>query len=476
MPKIKQVSFVNHPLFGDATFDFTIEQHQPADSIVLAGENGSGKTRLLEELYQGIKADYHADALVRTQHQTVITVDLSDSRFYNFENPRLAITTAKLITSHDDSQNVYRKVEFYRDTATRSTLIHHVGEKNRINEIRQFSLNSAYSATDINYIPRQKIRGVTNLTLDSGELHKPDDVAREITQLLIDIVSQDNDDIALYARQHPGRSIPKSLLDSLRMTRFTRVFSYMFGDELKYHTVRDNIIPTFTKNGHEFDLSALSTGEKQIVFRGAYFLRNIRDLAGCPVFIDEPELSMHPKWAQKIYGYYRHIFQNDRGQQTSQIFTATHNEYVVDTNLQDDHALILDICIDCQSSHKFSRSLTGKILPTITLAEIKYLVFGIPTPDFHTQLFAYIQNTYASGHAVRTVDDLFLHHKAPRKKSNYRQGRRTITYHSLPAYIRNAIDHPTQDSHYTIAELTISIDFMIGLIKKLRADGVAPVR
>lgn len=47
MPRIKSLEFKNHPIFGSTTFDFCRPSGEPAENIVFAGENGSGKTRLL---------------------------------------------------------------------------------------------------------------------------------------------------------------------------------------------------------------------------------------------------------------------------------------------------------------------------------------------------------------------------------------------------------------------------------------------
>ena len=55
----------------------------------------------------------------------------------------------------------------------------------------------------------------------------------------------------------------------------------------------------FTKYGRDISIDNLSTGEKQIVFRGAYLLKNSNNLSKGIVLIDEPELSMHPKWQEK---------------------------------------------------------------------------------------------------------------------------------------------------------------------------------
>lgn len=75
----------------------------------------------------------------------------------------------------------------------------------------------------------------------------------------------------------------------------------------------------FFKNGKNIAIDDLSTGEKQIVFRGAQLLKNSRNLNGGIVLIDEPELSMHPKWQSKVFDYYTGLF-SQGGTQMSQIF------------------------------------------------------------------------------------------------------------------------------------------------------------
>ena len=50
--KIKKIKLENNIFFGDTTFDFTNENGEIMDTIILAGENGSGKTQLLNLLYE----------------------------------------------------------------------------------------------------------------------------------------------------------------------------------------------------------------------------------------------------------------------------------------------------------------------------------------------------------------------------------------------------------------------------------------
>lgn len=51
MIRIKSIQFFNHHIFENQIFDFTIDEINPVNNIIIAGENGCGKTKLLEELY-----------------------------------------------------------------------------------------------------------------------------------------------------------------------------------------------------------------------------------------------------------------------------------------------------------------------------------------------------------------------------------------------------------------------------------------
>ncbi|MBR4486352.1 hypothetical protein IKS57_03200 [bacterium] len=52
MLKIKSIKFNNDPVFKDKKFVFTTKANNVADVVVIVGENGSGKTRLINILKQ----------------------------------------------------------------------------------------------------------------------------------------------------------------------------------------------------------------------------------------------------------------------------------------------------------------------------------------------------------------------------------------------------------------------------------------
>ena len=48
--KYRKITFNNHPILGSVSFDFTDAQGKTVDTIIIAGENGCGKSFLLSFL------------------------------------------------------------------------------------------------------------------------------------------------------------------------------------------------------------------------------------------------------------------------------------------------------------------------------------------------------------------------------------------------------------------------------------------
>ena len=51
MFKLRKVSFSNHPILGNLALDFCDAQGNAVDTVLIAGENGVGKSTLLDMLY-----------------------------------------------------------------------------------------------------------------------------------------------------------------------------------------------------------------------------------------------------------------------------------------------------------------------------------------------------------------------------------------------------------------------------------------
>lgn len=464
MIKIKSIKFYNHEFFGNQSFDFTIDGETPANSIIFAGENGSGKTKMLEELYNICNKTFYHSSMNYSHKYCEMVVDLSSENYCSFENENLKIDEVILTVFTGSPNGLNNQFTFFSG----GNKIDNIKKIGTTNSLSSFRINGLYSNVDINYKPRSNIQGITTKTLDNDENKIPSDMALEVIQLLVDIAIEDSCELDDWVSSHKNEVPPEEVFHP-RLKRFTNAFEKMFGDTIKYKEIRKNSIPIFEKNNQEIEISSLSSGEKQVIFRGVYLLRNKNSLKGVPAFIDEPELSMHPKWEEKIFEYYKNVFSDEKGQ-TSQMFIATHSEHILSNALNNDDALVIKI--QNGFNQRFFKDGPGIVLPTITLAEIKYSIFDLYTADFHTLLYGYIQQHLVFSDDGKVIEsptilqtDKWLCKQNVSMKEYKINGKYTRHYDTLSTYIRNCIDHPDSEHEYTVGELSESINEMIRIIK-----------
>ena len=305
--RILKIRFKDHYLFGDLELDFT-NNGEPVDTVIIAGENGVGKSTLLDCIYN-LTGGY--TDLAPGQYEADI--------LYNEQ-----VTTLKM---HVEPRSRNSKLEPY---------------------IKINRLVSIFSDVEINYHKNRAIESVTSKTLDavSNSQKSQSDLAEEIEQLLVDVQSLDSEDIAYEVREAKAKGLGLDAINiEKRIARFINAFNFMFNNQFAWGgIVNKNGKQIFFYDTHKnkIMLSGLSSGEKQIVYRGAYLLKDSNSLKGATVLIDEPEISLHPEWQKKIMDYYKRIFTDGDGIQTSQIFAVTHSPFIIhNENRFNDKVIIL---------------------------------------------------------------------------------------------------------------------------------------
>ena len=317
MYKIRRVKFDNHPILKNLELDFCDNNDKAVDTVILAGENGCGKSAIINALYD--IASYGIDY--------PLTIEIENGRNrYNIQ-----------YYFREQKNSIYLYVN---DGTGLNALIgsSNVRDKHRFCGI--------FSDVDINF-HSQAVSNVTSLTLDSTKESRrsSNNLPTQINQLLVDIQAMDDSDVAFAYRQEREQSdVVGDLKVQERMPRFTSAFNRMFNG-LTYSRItneqgRKTII--FQKNGIDIPIESLSSGEKQIVYRGCFLLKDANATNGAFVFIDEPEISLHPKWQMKIMDYYKGVFTNESGEQTSQIFAVTHSPFIIhNDNRKNDKVIVL---------------------------------------------------------------------------------------------------------------------------------------
>jgi len=84
----------------------------------------------------------------------------------------------------------------------------------------------------------------------------------------------------------------------------------------------------FEEFGRTTSIGNLSTGEKQVVFRAGFLLRSLSEARSSIVLIDEPELSLHPEWQERIISFYTSLLGDGSGTHP-QILVSTHSPFIV---------------------------------------------------------------------------------------------------------------------------------------------------
>lgn len=456
---ITKIKWKNHPVLGNLTLDLLKAPNQPYKTIIFAGENGCGKTSIMKTLSiflnRGTSEPFDYIEYVSNGKLFRATTNNPNvpSNYYLYNELKNGFFFLL-----DISTNIYTEINPHTDQSKNNPDILHN------NGCIYSKARSGFKTSTIQSV------GTSELDKNKTDIDESDDFT-PIKQLLIDISSQDAVEWQEFSQINRGYDY---LLyePNLRLYRFKQAFNNFFTDIKfkKIETSNNAIRVKFTKNGNDIDIESLSTGEQQIVFRGTQLLRNCNKVAGGTVFIDEPELSMHPKWQGKILDYYKNLF-TVGGNQTVQMFFATHSGEVIKSALNDPDTLVVILTNKNGTIHaKSIKSPNDTVLPTITSSEIDYLAFDVASIDYHIALFGYLQ----AKESLDTISDVDAFIKSHRlynaskysKPSSYTDIKGHVhNYSTLPVYVRNAIDHPNTAGPYTEQELRTSIDFLIKLCK-----------
>lgn len=447
--KIREVKWKDHPILGNLLLNFVnAASGVPYETIVLAGENGVGKSTILQTLSTFLNLGSF-DPFDYIEY----VVDGAIYRAMPRANPDLPSSFFRITFPDNSVQDVNS------DRNNSPKLI----QENRLDP-RHYGCVFSKARADYK---TKAIENTKTSTLDSEKYESDgEDDFTSLKQLVVDVVNQDNSD---YAETNKTRGANPVSWDAYyatsKMYRFQNSFDQFF-DGLAYERVSD--LPgekaiLFKKDGISIPIDNLSTGEKQIVFRGIFLLRNSGILESATVMIDEPELSMHPKWQTKILQYYKGLF-TKRGVQNAQLIFATHSDHVLNEALSDEQNTLVITVERVNGGIAYRKIDSPSVLPSITSAETNYLAFDLASHDYHIELYGWLQDKH-NLRSIKTCDDYIAaqpHYDVTVHQKHSRHN--TTTYQTLPTYVRNAIHHPDSGNTFTGDELRTSIKLLIKLL------------
>lgn len=456
MIKVKKIKIENNPILWNLDLDLTKDDGSIYDTILFVGENGSGKSTLMDILYQFTRFE---DQKLAENERRELIIELSESNDRNISNGSYKISFDSRDFNKMWGWDYYKEhyiVQYQENDYTRHVL------SNYSDQYKSF-MKSIFSDVSINFTAN--VRNSTDKKLDTevlSSIKSSENIAQDITQTLVDIKIADNADLADWVALNQDMIPPAEEKDK-RTRRFKEAFEKMFSDtKLAYKNVKD-LKPIFEKNNQEIEINRLSSGEKQIVFRWGFLLKDKQSISWALVLVDEPEISMHPRWQKKALDFYKNLFRDWSWNQTSQLIITTHSPYVLqsyDSNTD---------CIVIFSSEWIKKidSMRAYIWATPSLWVINWHAFNLPTIEFFNELYEYIQKE--SGCNTQKYLEKYLKNRGIEQDKEYMDYGR-IRHCTLRTFIRNKIHHlgVYQWWDYSNDEFIFAIKGMIDFISKRR--------
>lgn len=276
--KVEKIKFNNHEIFNNLEVDFRDKYGEILNTIVIIGENGSGKTTLLKSIYDSFEINERGYE------------ELEDNKVEL--TPSLYTTTVKL----EDNEIGMLSPEVAYGLGNRST-----------------DPKVIYMPTEINFEKINKVDNTLNFRPDFQNI-----VDQNMTQNIPSfIATKINKEIFKNRNKTIGEVIDK-VCDEINS-----IFSVMDLDvKLVGLSETHETKPIFKNSlGNEFDITGLSSGEKQLFLR-ALSLKFL-EVNNSVILIDEPEISLHPQWQKKIIDVYESIGNNN------QLIIATHSPHII---------------------------------------------------------------------------------------------------------------------------------------------------
>ncbi|MHB2211828.1 AAA family ATPase [Methylobacterium sp. CM6257] len=340
--RVAGVEIEGHPALGSLALDFRDAAGRAPSTVVIAGENGCGKTAVLETIFLALGPDTYEPVRAAPSFRATVFVEPHRAIADTLRGNHSSVGPAEETSPWHTFDGIGIRLFFPEPSRRDVTLERYLWAPASGNVIT-FPETVRTTLGDLGCFLSEANTTFKVPTINSatGKVQRPEDhkfqnwmrggsqLAEEIAQLIVDLRTADNNDAADWLRNTlDGR--PSAETIDRRIGPLTEAFGRLFEGKTfaGLDSSEGNLTPVFEQFGRRMPLAKLSTGEKQVVFRGAFLLREAEALERAVVLVDEPELSLHPTWQSKVLPFYEAIIPKT-GDAHNQLIVATHSPFVV---------------------------------------------------------------------------------------------------------------------------------------------------
>ena len=300
--KIEKVHIKNIKGIKDLELSFK-KNNKILDIIVLAGVNGSGKTTILESI-----KDFFNNKNVNYDEPEKSNINLGIF-FEDFEKKKIKEAEKSSNNNKRPLWDFFSALQNYEIYIKRSDKHYH------IHIAKKFDV-----PPKIIYVPAEnKFEEIqTYSTTLSKEYKFINTINSNIIRDIPSYIATRRNYLATIEEDLTMKEITNKVVNEIN-----GIFNILELDvKLKGFSKDEKTMPIFENSaGEEFDINDLSSGEKQLFLRTLSI--KMLEPKNSIILIDEPELSLHPKWQQRIIEVYKKIGENN------QIIIATHSPHIL---------------------------------------------------------------------------------------------------------------------------------------------------
>ena len=495
---IKELQIKNYKCFKDETFEnLAVPNGEKGSGLnILIGENGNGKTTLLETInyltlnsysvenklsisdFQDFKTPIHVIADM-DKYNCSSSVDFYSKQCWRFESCGIEFSAEsrkskernKLLSSAFNCHSQFKIASQYIDIDDNSKK--DVDSRDKLfsnSRIQNGGINIFYFDKNLN---RQVSTGNYKTTFEkilddlNWKFRKNLNTLKQ-ENILQNIDGEYFQTIWSILKESPGNKTTKDLKE--------------FFNNDDYQDLKIDLLPLLQPFENAFFAIRKKDELKQVLIKDLgsgieiiltlLLLKNIAQVSKGEIIylIDEPELHLHPKAQKKLLEL---LLEEAKDKQ---IFISTHSPYMFQGAIGTGAKLSIfkknDTDIQIIDARSDDLGIFGRYSPT--WGEINWHAYGLPTVEFHNELYGFIQAKAISedeeNYHENNFENYLIEKGIPQDQRYIRLNKDGTTDNqnrTLPTKIRNIIHHPENEHNekFKEQELKASIESLILLLK-----------
>jgi predicted ATP-dependent endonuclease of OLD family len=202
-------------------------------------------------------------------------------------------------------------------------------------------------------------------------------------------------------------------------------------------------------NGQQININRLGSGYEMVFSLIYSFYLSKQSGKQLIVFIDEPELHLHPSLQEDFVNILLEF------SKVSQIILTTHSPLLV-KHLHNEHvstSIVKKNGLDVSLSN-----MSEKVLDYVSANEINFIAFNLATEEYHNELYEKLCSDNGGGDNIKQFDiDFFQTQKSEPADSPWRGSPNEVSIHT---FLRNQIHHQADNGKPDHGRLKFSIEKM----------------